>query len=188
MPVGAISSAVTRPTRSRSSGLQLAAMASCVGKMLAPFQNEWPWMPSSPMSSGIPRRFFAARSIARPIFAPRMCSSAPGCRVLTKERSSPRASSISSWPTFSSSVMRETRSATRSSTERAGFRYGGAPVADCAVTGGEDVTSAADARATPTGARRRTADLRGISTSRSAGTAPGYFATALRTFSSASFP
>jgi hypothetical protein len=42
MPVGAISSAVTRPTRSRSSGLQLAAIASCVGKMFASFQNEWP--------------------------------------------------------------------------------------------------------------------------------------------------
>ena len=122
MPVGAISSAVTRPTRSSSSGFQLAAIASWVGKMFASFQNEWPWMPSSPISSGMPRRFFAARSIARSILPPRMCSSEPGWRVLMKDRSSPRASSISSWPTFSSRVMRPTRSATRSSTLSAGLR------------------------------------------------------------------
>ena len=121
MPVGAISSAVTRPTRSRSSGFQLAAMASWVGKMFASFQNECPWMPSSPIRSGMPSRFFAARSIAVRIFAPRMWRRAPGCRVLTKDRSSPRASSIRSWPTFSSSVMRFTRSSTRASTESLAF-------------------------------------------------------------------
>ena len=122
MPVGAISSAVTRPTCSSSSGFQLAAMASWVGKMVAPFQNEWPWMPSSPTSSGMPRRFCAARSIARSIFAPRMWRMEPGWRVLMNERSSPRASHIISWPTFSSRVMRPTRSATRSSTLSAGLR------------------------------------------------------------------
>ena len=40
MPVGAISSAVTRPTCSSSSGFQLAASASWVGKIVAPSQNE----------------------------------------------------------------------------------------------------------------------------------------------------
>src|SRR5579871_6567494 len=54
-----------------------------------------------------------------------MCRIEPAWRVLMKERSSLRASHSMSWPTFSSSVMRERRSATRSSTLRAGLRYGG---------------------------------------------------------------
>ena len=63
-PVADASIAVTRAARSISSGSQLAAIASWVGKMVAPGQKEWPWMQSSTTSSGMPRRDRAASAIA----------------------------------------------------------------------------------------------------------------------------
>jgi putative protease len=89
-------------------------MASWVGKMVAPGQNECPWMASSPTSRGMPRREAEARSMARPTLAPSTCRTAPEWRVSRKERSSLRASSIMIWPTFSSRVIRARRSAMRS--------------------------------------------------------------------------
>ena len=56
MPVADTSTAVARATCSTSSGSQEAAMPSWVGKIVAPSQKEWPWMQSSPTSSGMPRR------------------------------------------------------------------------------------------------------------------------------------
>src|ERR1035441_9994456 len=47
---------------------------------------------------------------------------------------SPRASHIINWPTFSSRVMRPSRSATRLSTFRAGVRYAGVAAGDWAET------------------------------------------------------
>ncbi len=47
MPVAATSSAVARATRSISSASHDAAMPSWVGKIVAPGQNECPWMQSS---------------------------------------------------------------------------------------------------------------------------------------------
>src|ERR1035438_531693 len=47
---------------------------------------------------------------------------------------SPRASHIINWPTFSSRVMRPSRSATRLSTFRAGLRYAGVAAGDWAET------------------------------------------------------
>ena len=63
-PVDDASIAVIRAVRSTSSGSQLAAIASWVGKMVAPGQKEWPWMQSSTTSSGMPRRDRAASAIA----------------------------------------------------------------------------------------------------------------------------
>ena len=53
-PVLRISRAVTRPISSISSAFQLELMPSWVGKIVAPGQNEWPWIASTPSSSGMP--------------------------------------------------------------------------------------------------------------------------------------
>ena len=45
-------------------GSQVAAMPSCVGKIVAPSQNECPWMQSSATSSGIRSRVCAVSSCA----------------------------------------------------------------------------------------------------------------------------
>lgn len=76
-PVAATSTALTRATCSARPRSQVPAMPNWVGKIVAPSQNECPWMQSSPTSNGIPSR---------------VCS------------------------TFSSAVIRRSRSATRSAT------------------------------------------------------------------------
>ena len=70
-----------RATRSTRSASQVAAMPSCVGKIVAPSQNEWPWMQSSATSSGI-------RSRVRAVSVVRLAAPAPARRA----GSSPRAS------------------------------------------------------------------------------------------------
>ena len=103
-------------------GSSVAGAPAGSGRWSSPSRTSDRGCRPSATSSGMPRRFWAARSIARPTLASRMCRREPGWRVLMNERSSLRASVIISCPTFSSRVMRPTRSATRSSTVRAGFR------------------------------------------------------------------
>lgn len=64
IPVAAISVAAARATRWSRAGSQVQAMASWVGKMVAPGQKEWPWMPSSVVSKGMPSRVRRASSMA----------------------------------------------------------------------------------------------------------------------------
>ena len=106
MPVAAISAAVARATRSTSAGSQVPAMPSWVGKIVAPGQNEWPWMQSSPTSSGIRSRV-CGRQLARAEHAlrrgvqdrPGVHRAAPGRRgrrgrrAAASARPSPRGSS-----------------------------------------------------------------------------------------------
>ena len=66
-PVAAISTAAARAPRSTRSGSQVQAIPSWVGKMVAPGQNECPWMQSSAISSGICSRVVATRSLASSI-------------------------------------------------------------------------------------------------------------------------
>jgi len=65
MPVAAASTAVMRAACSTNPGFQDAAIPSWVGKMVAPFQKEWPWMQSSPTSSGIRKRVCCTSRCAR---------------------------------------------------------------------------------------------------------------------------
>jgi len=128
IPVAATSTAATRAARSMRPGSQEHAMASCVGKIVAPGQKQWPWMQSSAVSRGMPRRVREARSIASSIRAGEACRIEPAVLTETMSARSPRASSWSIWPTFSASVIRPSRSATRSSTVRDGSRYGAGTV------------------------------------------------------------
>ncbi len=77
MPVAETSTAVARATRSSSSGSQEAAMPSWVGKIVAPGQNEWPWMQSSAVRSGIFSRVRPSSSLASMSFAGEVCRMDP---------------------------------------------------------------------------------------------------------------
>src|SRR5674476_1074671 len=117
-PVLVASTAVIRAIRRAFSGLQLHATASCVPKMVAPGQKECPWMQSSASSRGMPSRVAAASSMAWPIRSGGTWSNEPTfCRV-TRSSRSPWASSCMHWPTFSASVIRASRSATRTTVGR----------------------------------------------------------------------
>ena len=124
MPVAATSTAVARAARSSRSASQVAAMPSCVGKIVAPSQKECPWMQSSAMSSGICSRVCAVSSCACRTRSGDVCRIDPTCRLRTRSSTPSLALSCIICPTFSSSVMRPTRSATRSATGRAGSWYG----------------------------------------------------------------
>ncbi|CPU64439.1 Uncharacterised protein [Mycobacteroides abscessus] len=121
-PVAATSTAVARATCSTSAGSHVAAMPSCVGKIVAPTQNEWPWMQSSASSRGMRSRVRPVSSCAARTFSGEVCSSEPACFSSTAGPTPSRASSWSIWPTFSGSVMRARRSSTRSATGTAGSR------------------------------------------------------------------
>ncbi len=77
IPVAAASTAVTRATCSSRPASQLAAIASWVGKIVAPSQKEWPWMQSSATSSGMRSRVCAASSWARRTFSGEACRIEP---------------------------------------------------------------------------------------------------------------
>ena len=124
-PVAETSTAVTRAARSTRSGSHEHAMPSWVGKIVAPGQNEWPWMQSSAVSSGMPSRVCSARAMASSIRSGEVCRIEPASFVWTMSSRSPRASSWSIWPTFSGSVIRPMRSSRRSSTGSDASRYGG---------------------------------------------------------------
>ncbi len=97
-------------------------MPSWVGKIVAPGQNEWPWMQSSAVSSGMPRRVCPASAMASSIRSGEACRIEPASLVPTMSSRSPRASSWSIWPTFSARVIRPSRSSRRSSTVSDGSR------------------------------------------------------------------
>ena len=81
MPVAATSTAVARAARSSRSASQVAAMPSCVGKIVAPSQNECPWMQSSAISSGICSRVRAVSSCAWRTRSGDVCRIDPTCRL-----------------------------------------------------------------------------------------------------------
>ncbi len=88
-PVAATSTAVARAIRSTRPASHEHAIASCVGKIVAPGQNEWPWMASSPVSSGMPSRVRAARSMARTIRSGEACRIEPTSLRETRSSSPP---------------------------------------------------------------------------------------------------
>ena len=95
-------------------------------------------MQSSPMISGMPRRVFVFTvSTARGRSAGEVCRIEPTCLLTIRSSRSPlRASSCIIWPTFSSRVMRPSKSAMRSSAGRLGFLYGRSVVLvmDCSLS------------------------------------------------------
>ena len=119
-PVADTSTAVARAIRSTRSASQEHAIASWVGKIVAPGQNECPWMASSAVSSGMPSRVRAARSMARTMASGDACRIDPASLVDTMSSRSPWALSCSICPTFSGRVMRPSRSSTRTSTDSRG--------------------------------------------------------------------
>lgn len=124
MPVVAISVADARAIRWTREGSQVQAMPSWVGKMVAPGQNEWPWMQSSAVSSGIPSRVRWASSTASGIRAGVTCRTDPASLADTMSSRSPCwASSISNCPAFSSKVIRDSKSSILVSTDASGSRY-----------------------------------------------------------------
>lgn len=124
IPVVEISIADARATRWIREGSQVQAMPSCVGKMVAPGQNEWPWMQSSAVSSGMPSRVRWARSMASGIRAGVTCRTDPASLADTMSSRSPCwASSISNCPTFSCKVIRDSRSSVLVSTDASASRY-----------------------------------------------------------------
>jgi len=121
MPVAATSTAVARATRSSRSGSQEAAIASWVGKIVAPSQKECPWIASSATSSGMRSRERAVSSWASRTASGEACRIEPACIAMASSTPS-RALSCIICPTFSGSVIRARRSATRWATGRVGSR------------------------------------------------------------------
>ena len=141
IPVAATSTAVARAARSISAASQEHAMPSWVGKIVAPGQNEWPWMQSSAVSNGMPRRVPAARSTATSMRSGEACRIEPTILSETTSARSPRASSCSICPAFSANVIRASRSSRRSSTGFEASWYG-----SVVVTGGLRSALAVDMR------------------------------------------
>lgn len=83
-------------------------------------------MQSSPIINGMPRRVFSLTVLAaRDKSSGLVCRMDPTCLfTMRSSRSPPRASSCIIWPTFSSSVIRESKSAIRSPAGKSGFLYG----------------------------------------------------------------
>ena len=77
-------------------------MPSCVGKIVAPSQNECPWMQSSATSSGIRSRVCAVSSCASRTRSGRRVQDRPDVQVLRTRSSTPSwAFSCIICPTFS---------------------------------------------------------------------------------------
>lgn len=82
-PMYTTSSAVARPAALTLSGSQLTAMPSWDGKIVAPGQKEYPWMQSSPIINGMPKRVFSLTVLAaRDKSSGLVCRMDPTCHLL----------------------------------------------------------------------------------------------------------
>ena len=122
MPVEATSTAVARATCSIRDGSQVAAIPSWVGKMVAPSQNECPWMQSSATSSGIRSRDSSASAPACRMRSGEACRMEPAYMSSIRCWTPSLAFSCSICPIFSGSVIRAIRSSTRAATDSRGSR------------------------------------------------------------------
>jgi hypothetical protein len=152
-PDARVSIAVMWPILSSSRGSRVAPSPMLCGKTVAPRRLPCPCTASTPYSSGIPSRVSSAArwnestvsAQALGVFCagtePPPDSTLPRAYVVTRLGSA--ATSARSawviWPTFSASVIRPSRSATRCPVDSRGFSYGRRSA------GGDDVGASASA-------------------------------------------